>query len=229
MPVFSLYASLRQCGFEDLTYRHQLEELIQDGYGIAVERFPFVKLNLVHSISTAGFSLGGLSAEAIYRDSLLAAHANPYFVTTHDAYSITHVLFFLTDFARVLPSCFSEADRAYFRSALPRLLEYYLRRQNWDLTSELIVSLKAAGADDSPTYYNAWLLLLASQNEDGSFSGPVGDTLDPTGDFNETDPRESGCSSTVREWNYFYENYHTTLVALLACLVALPLGATGSP
>jgi hypothetical protein len=113
----------------------------------------------------------------------------------------------------------SDADRSYLRFALPRLTEYYIRRRDWDLSAEFLVCLKAAGLEDLPVYRDAWLLLLASQNEDGSFAGP--DRLSQVEGGSEI---AKGVETSAVEYsgNSFGKNYHTTLVALLALMVALP-------
>ncbi len=217
--AFSIYASLRRCGFEHFNYRSRLQQLIDNRYALGYEQLPFVKMNLLHYLKTAGFCWTEPSFRAVYATSLLATHPDPYLVTVMDAYAITHVLFFLTDFARLQPDCLSDADRAYLNSALPRLTQYYVRRRDWDLTAEFLVCLKAAGLEDLDIYRDAWLLLLASQNEDGSFTGPDRlneddtDSLTPQGPAPAEDPKHDS----------FWKNYHTTLVALLALMVALPV------
>ena len=112
----------------------------------------------------------------MYATSLLASHPDLYRVSVLDAYAMTHVLFFLTDFGRAETHCLTDADKSYLRLALPRLTEYYVRRRDWDLSAEFLVCLKVAGLTDLPIYRDAWFLLLGSQNEDGSFPGP--DRLD---------------------------------------------------
>jgi hypothetical protein len=217
--AFSIYASLRRCGFEHLNYRSRLQSTIDSGYALGIEQLPFVKLNLLHYLKTAGFYWGGPSIEAVYRTSLLASHPDPCSVTTLDAYALTHVLFFLTDFGRVATDYLSDADLTYLHSALPRLTEYHLRRRDWDLSAELLVCLKAVGLTDLPVYRDAWLLILASQNDDGSFTGP-----DRVLQEEQYSTNESGAETSAPdgEQSLFWRNYHTTLVALLAMLVAVP-------
>ena len=218
--AFSIYASLRRCGFEHLSYRSRLQTMIDSGYALGIEQMPFVKLNLLHYLSTAGFHWEEPSTEAVYGTSLLASHPDQYSITTLDAYAITHVLFFLTDFGRAETRCLSDADRNYLRVALPRLTEYNIRRRDWDLSAELLVCLKAVGLTDLPIYRDAWFLLLASQNEDGSFTGPDRVGLDDRDSVNGADAE---MQADEQERKHFWKNYHTTLVALLALLVASPV------
>ncbi|MGA2167063.1 MAG: hypothetical protein ABSG62_02555 [Terracidiphilus sp.] len=217
--AFSIYASLRKCGFEHLAYRQKLQELIDNRYALGYEQLPFVKLNLLHNLKTAGFTWTKPSFKQVYATSQLASHPDLYHVTVLDAYAITHVLFFLTDFGRVEADCLSDADRSYLRRALPRLTEYYIRRRDWDLSAEFLVCLKSAGLEDLSVYRDAWLLLLASQNEDGSFTGP--DRLNQA-DGDPVTAKGAETSAAGEKWNSFGKNYHTTLVALLALMVALP-------
>lgn len=217
LPSYSLYVYLSQCGYEDAVYRRKLEALLEDGYIRAVESVPSMQLDLAHNLTLMGLLPDDISTADLYKMSFLAKHPSLYPLTTADAYTITHTIFFLTKFGRARSSCFSAGDEAYFRVALPRLLEFYLRRGNWDLSAELLLTLRGLGLDQLPVYQQGWMLLLISQNEDGSFTGP--DTEEMEG-FGEID-RGSDVDDVDEAWVSFRDNYHTTLAVLLALEAAL--------
>jgi hypothetical protein len=209
LPALTLYASLCQCGFKDPHYRKRLLAMLRSGYLGSAERVPTNLIEFYHSLRLARIP-GGPNVAANYRRSLLGKHPPLYPLTNDDVYTITHALFFTTDFARKRPAYFSNADYRYFRSALPRLTAYYLRRQNWDLTAELLITLRAAALTSTPEFIYGWRLLVRAQNDDGSFDGPV-DESRPT-----PEPHGEG------QWNAFRDNYHTTLAVLLALVTAHP-------
>jgi len=65
-------------------------------------------------------------------------------------------------------------------------------------------------------FRNQWNLLLTSQNEDGSFTGPAREESTEYGAFPQENPQGTHGSKTDDEWVLFRDNYHTTLVVLLA-------------
>lgn len=208
VPSLGLYASLRLCGFEDLRYRARIEALLHSGYLEATERSPSSELDYVHSLHHAGFPVPEVAN--VYRRTLTGHHPPLDPLTNEDVYTITHTIFFTTDFGRIDPPFFSGDDRRWFRLALPRLTAFYLRRADWDLSAELLITLGATGTTDVPEFVRGWELLLKVQNEDGSYDGPV-DKL-----------KDVGAPAVEPEWAVFRDNYHTTLAVLLAIVTAPP-------
>jgi hypothetical protein len=221
LPSYSLYAYLSQCGYEDVACREKLAALLEDGYIRAVESVPSMQLDLAHNLTLMGLLPDDLSVVDLYKASFLAKHPSLYPLTTADAYTVTHTIFFLTKFGRAKGSCFSAADEAYFRVALPRLLEFYLRRGNWDLSAELLFTLRVLALDKLPVYQQGWILLLISQNEDGSFSGPETEEMEGFGETAGGGGDGGDVDDTDEAWVSFRDNYHTTLATLLAVEAAL--------
>jgi len=227
LPLLSLYSALYRCGYDDASYRSRLIELLRDGYVAAGERPPAGQLDFLYGLQVAGFEYrshwaGGLelSLESGYRRSLLSSRPSVYHLTTPDVYAMTHVAFFATDFGAALPDFFSADDREYFDAAMPRLLEFYVRKGNWDLTAELLIVLRCLGVSSDREVHEGWLLMLAAQNADGGFPGPVTDEIRGYGE--EQGPAAAGSGVAPGEpsvdgnWIDFRDNYHTTLAVLLA-------------
>jgi hypothetical protein len=221
LPSYSLYVSLSQCGYEDAAYRNKLEAMLEDGYIRAVECVPSMQLDLAHNLTLMGLLPDDLSIAELYNRSFLAKHPSLYPLTTGDAYTVTHTIFFLTEFGRAKASRFSAADEAYFRVALPRLLAFYLRRGNWDLSAELLLTLRVLGLDQLPVYQHGWMLLFIAQNPDGSFTGPVTEEMEGFGETPGVGADGDEVDDVDKEWVSFRNNYHTTLAVLLALEPAL--------
>lgn len=218
--TFGFYASLHQCGYEDKQYERQLENILKDGYVPAAERVPSRDLDFLHSLQRLGLLSDRDPFARAYDGCILAKHPSLYPLTIDDVYAITHAIFFVTDFGRV-PGCFSSADVAYLRSAIPRLLQYYVRKNNWDLVAELLITLDATGLAGIPEYSEALGLLLATQEADGSFPGPVGDQRQRL--WAQGKERDDDADP---EWRRFHDNYHTTLVTLIASRGAMRVAAS---
>lgn len=208
--TFGLYASLRRCGFRDKQYERKLQALLDDGYVSAAERVATRDLDFLHSLQRLDLTCDRESPAQAYARCLAAKHPSLLPLTTDDAYAFTHAIFFVTDFGRA-PCWLSGNDLAYLSTALPRLLEYYLRKGNWDLVAELLICLQAIGSAGVYAYTEGWRLLISAQEDDGSFPGPTdeqrGRLWAETEEHNDDDV----------EWRRFHDNYHTTLVTLLAC------------
>jgi hypothetical protein len=209
--TFGFYASLRQCGYQDKQYERKLQALLNDGYLSAAERVATRDLDFLHSLQRLDLPCDRELQAQAYARCLVGKHPSLYPLTTDDAYAFTHAIFFVTDFGRA-SGCFSSTDLAYLKSALPRLLEYYLRKGNWDLVAELLICLQATGLARISAYNEGWGLLFSGQQEDGSFPGPTGDQHGRL--WAEAEKRDDDADVG---WRRFHDNYHTTLVALMAC------------
>jgi hypothetical protein len=221
-----IYGSLRQCGYEDEEYRFRLSQLLQEGYISAVERLPHRELDYIYSLWRAGFPSSEKLIKDTYRRTLLAQHPRLYPLTTDDVYGITHVIFFVTGFGLIEPSCFTVDDLNYFRFALPRLLQFYLRKGNWDLASELLITIQDTKVQAGPVYEDAWVVLSSSQLADGSYSasssGNNEEASEERNDDDDDDDNDTNgpteFSSSMPDWATFRDNYHTTLLMLTVSL-----------
>jgi hypothetical protein len=217
-----IYGSLRQCGYEDRGYRIRLIRLLQEGYISAAERVPHRELDYIYSLWRAGFPSSEDLIQSTYRRTLLAQHPKPSPLTTEDVYGITHVIFFLTGFGLIKPACFNGEDLKYFDLVFPRLLQFYLRKGNWDLSSEMLICLQHTNLRFHPVYEDAWAVLLSQQQADGTFPDSIPANDKETGEESDNKAAEPPAGSvSMADWAVFRDNYHTTLLMLTACL-ALP-------
>jgi hypothetical protein len=134
------------------------------------------------------------------------------FLSDDDVYSITHVLFYLSDFAarRIIFLDGRTVDSIH--DILCHLIGVYIRARNWDLTAELLAAEACLGKGSR---YSAagWSTLATVQQRDGRMDGPYLTKL-------AEDARGSE--------QMFDACYHTTLVSALAGAVCTAAVA-GSP
>ncbi len=216
LPAFGLYASLRECGYEDERLRARLKELLDAGYVLFSERPPAVQLDLLHSIELGSFDHDECALEDVYERTLLSSCPSLYPLTSLDVYAITHTVFFLSDFGRRQPKVMLEKVRVYCRSAIPRLLEYYLWKKNWDLVGELLIVMKELSIEKGSATGEAWTLFLKAQEGDGSVCGPREASDEDYRELHRMRAETDASGGRDEEWKAFVERYHTTLVALLA-------------
>ncbi len=116
-----------------------------------------------------------------------------------EAYSLTHVAFFVTDFG-LDPAALDAASRAYLRERGPLWMEDLLRRADLDLYAELAMALACIG---EPLPGEVERVLCDAQDKDGSLPGP-------------SRPRQRTDAEPEPARRRFLERYHTTLAAMLA-------------
>jgi len=120
------------------------------------------------------------------------------------AYSLTHVVFFVTDFG-LHPEALEAPSRVYLGERCPGWMQDLLRRSDLDLYSELATALACAG---EPLPSGVERTLRAGQADDGSLPGPA---------LRSRRRLEATADPGHRR---FLERYHTTLAAALASFAA---------
>ena len=206
IPYALLGAALRACGLldDDEEWR-ALQGVLDRGNVAATERVPHRMLELRHLLDLAGFTHRIPSYSALYRRTTLAQRLNPIYVTNYDAYSITHALFYLSDWGAHPPVGIPPSHRARASWLVEQLLGMYVRRGDWDLVGELLLSCHCLRRTDSPLYALGWTAFIAAQWPDGAVPG------------RGYDPQEAARREGEEHATYVFDRcYHTTLVAAFA-------------
>lgn len=154
------------------------------------------------------FPLAGALAQG-----LIAGRADPDKLARLDVYAVTHEVYAAYDFGdRLDADPFSEADRAYLKGALPRLMKAWLDKRDPDLVAEIVTTMRYLGFTSDPAYEAGLGYLLGSQNEDGSW-----------GDY----PR---ARARMGDWAKPGFYLHTTMVVIEALTLAFdPSFRRGEP
>ena len=196
---------LRSKPFEDVVRR----ALASPGI-VALEYFGWPGLELACSLAELGIKAPARwTIGHAFRETWLYQRPPPASITDFSAYSLTHTVFYLTRFGET-PEHLPAKHRQYLARWVPVWGEYYYRRQHWDLMSEMVMVLRCLGEKDDRDWAGR---LWAAQSESGLIPGP-------TGDGRHLDPR---CTDPERI--HFLENYHPTLVGLMAALLSLERSA----
>jgi hypothetical protein len=221
-PRALLAAILRVCGlvFVDRDW-DAIQVLVTRSNVCSPEQVPHRLLELRHLLDLGGFEHRLPSYPRLFRSSLLRGPLNLAYVTDFEAYSVTHTIFYLSDFGSrpLLGPGPADLDHAVW--LVDHLLGMYTRRGNWDLVAELLLSLQCLGRTSSILYGLGWRALVDAQTADGMVPGP------------QFDPGKREAAGRECDLDHVFGTcYHTTLIAAMAgalCRVPAPTGERTDP
>jgi hypothetical protein len=187
---------------------HHFQRLINDNNVTSVEKIPFRVLELRYFTELAGFKHNLPSEEDIfgqtYLGRILEGPFNVVSIMEPDVYSITHTIFYLTDYGLKPSKQLSGTKKETALQIIDVLIGMTIPTLNWDLVGELILSSRCLQRHDSFWVKVAWDALMANQASNGAIAGP-GCLL---AEQQQASPRD-----TFRD---FRQCYHQTLVATMA-------------
>ncbi len=204
----SPYLSLRSGGYRNEYYERILTEYDENGYLNGLEELPFRKLDREHALWKSGWRNTSPQWYQLFKATTLAKKTNPIYLNTIDAYSVTHTLFYLTDFGNQQPP-FDEDEKKDCSMLIEYLLIHYMRMGNYDLVGELLIAAECIGVYDVTIYNKALTYFKSAIRTDGA----IPCDRDIQVQFNS--------SNLSSESEVFDNCYHTTLVSLLYEIVSL--------
>lgn len=171
-------------------------------------------LELSYILDLGRFRTDLPGASELVPRSIAADPPSPLWARDDEAYAVTHVIFYATDFgARPMPPV--PRLTAFCRT----LLGTYLAHRNLDLAGEFLLCLDALAPTDTTATHttvtdttvlssHGWHVLAGMQELDGAVPGPL---FDPT--------RAGGLDGERAEAYRFGTCHHTTMVTALAAAV----------
>jgi hypothetical protein len=194
----AVYASFKHAGLVNARLERVLNHLIESPSALSLEMPTWRWLDLCHGFEALGLRPFPAEPE---RATWLAALPEPWTITDDIGYALTHNVFYITDFG-ARPDRLRRDIRDYILTWLPAWLTIYQRQPNWDLYAELL--MVAACIRETGRFGPQFAQLHAAQQDDGMVCGPRGSAQLLIRD------------GTPPERSAFLQNYHTTLVALMA-------------
>lgn len=200
----TIYLSFVKHGFRNKKFEVLLR-VISGIKGISSLEFPAWRaIELAYAYNTLKIK-SVWNANSIFKNTWIHQLPEPWSLSNSSAYSLTHTIFYLTNFG-ASPNKLPKRHRKYLQFWIPVWLQYYHEISNYDLFGEFIMVLRCINERDEED----WGLYLSHfQEANGMICGPPGarQNLDP---FTKKPLRKT-----------FLENYHTTLVGLMAAAMSL--------
>jgi len=205
------YLILRATGYRASYHEDTLKRLRRCGYprAMEMEMVPYRLLDQQYFLWKSGYSTREPNWYRLYRDTILGRRCSAVYIDHGAAYSITHTLFYLTDFGNhPLPLTVTDIEHA--TNVVECLLVHYWRLAHWDLVGELLSNLHCLGKRNSPFYSGAAMAFQRARRSDGAI------------------PADQACEkellsaqSPERGDLMFRACYHTTLVGVIYCFTGV--------
>jgi hypothetical protein len=203
------YFMLRSTGYRWQYYEEVLSELQRQRLFELPEVVPYRALDRAYTLWKSGFLLREPRWLSLYRGTTLDRCRGPLHLDDEAAYSITHTLFYLTDFGN-RTATLPEVEIRRAADVVECLLLHYWRMGHWDLVGELLIGLNCLGVCRPQIYLAAAEAFLGAWWNSGAVPAKAAFkeeqyTLGRPGKLGRT----------------FQACYHTTLVGVLYCTTAI--------
>jgi hypothetical protein len=204
LPACSFYTALYQLGYYSKTLHSVVKMLSESDMAMVLPLQPWSRLALDYNL----WKLRLLRQSKVRKSGLyIMARPEPWAVSGEIAYSITHEVFYLSDFG------FRQISNSnivtYLKTWIPYWIKIFKRDQNNDLVGEFAMAWSCIGGNTDALRKHPIYYLLADQMNDGSILGPT----------NASSFLYKKDDLPTRR--YFLARYHTTLVFLMAIALTL--------
>lgn len=201
------YLNMRGLGYRDEYYEETIRQAKERGMLRAWEVVPFRILDREHTLWKSGCQPEEPDWEGLYAATPLATCKSALNINDEIMYSITHTVFYMTDFGeRESHWRLVESERVI--AVLDRLLVHNWRIGNWDLLGEVLISILSLRDTMSSLEQAAHHAYMAAWRSDGAM--PARRSFSIVEARDEIDQRHRD----------FRQCYHSTLVALLYWMMA---------
>ena len=195
-PAFAahltMWLALENRDVESLIPRERIQWLVNHSNVTSTERLPYRTLELRYLLELGDFEHNLPDLPSLFRQTILGRGFDSIFLTDYDIYSITHSIFYITDFGRQRPA-FLDLDHIQVTlSLLDVLLGMSIHVQNWDLVGELILSCYCLEPHERTWTELGWEALSVAQ------------------ELSDVD------DSSAYQLSLFRQRYHLMLVTVLA-------------
>jgi hypothetical protein len=141
-----IYAAVPPPGVTTEFHRTALAELAAEAYLTAHGKSPHLRLATRYYADLAGVDHGIESYAELYAVSPLATRTTALPVTEHDAYDLTHAIFYLSAFGFRDPGIAPD-DRERAHGIVCQLTEHFAQHDHWDLVGQFVLAQFCLGGD----------------------------------------------------------------------------------
>jgi hypothetical protein len=145
-----IYGGLAPAGITSGFHKAVLADLAAEGYLAPRGKDSYLRAETRYYADLAGVGHQIESYPELYASSLLAQRATALPITRHDAYTITHTVFYLTHFGLRDPGLVRD-DRERAHRIVCELTDYHVQHDEWELAGEFTLAQFCLGGDPART------------------------------------------------------------------------------
>lgn len=187
-------------GMKGSLERDYVAQLIAFDYFEGMDRIPYRMMDVLYSFDLAGFDMDAEDFKDQFAQTSFGKHQLLPRFSFDDMYSLTHAVFYLTDFGQAdISKYLDEAEIARLRTVLARLMVVLLRVDNRDILGELLLCWRFCNFRSDANERHIIDRSFARIEEMRCASGAIA-------------PTEKAFADEISEPGQFRKLYHTTLV-----------------
>ncbi|MEU0024375.1 hypothetical protein [Streptomyces sp. NPDC006335] len=162
-----VYAAFASAGLRHADYEHATATVARTRGWHVTEQEPNRRMSVLNSERRSGIAQHGDMRRALDR-TWLAGLPEPWTFELAAGYTLTHVIFHLTDWG-LTPQAVPPPLAAYLRHWLAPWLDTCLEDEQWDLSCELLaVASSLPGPPERALFQEAWARLAPAQDDSGA-------------------------------------------------------------
>ncbi|EJL57841.1 hypothetical protein PMI09_00816 [Rhizobium sp. CF122] len=190
-------------GLNSDRFREASSRILRQDLLHVLDQTPWSIVSLTYFLDRCGIRHGLPSFEELYSWSILRSRPPLHFLSTHELYALSHLIFFLGDFGGNSAFFTRLPDHKSLSTYIDHVTAACLIEGDWDLMGEFLIGYECICVDQSPMRDFAWRQILQQQLPDGQIAVPR--RIQKKNDH-------SGAS----QLDTFERHYHQTLVGIIA-------------
>ena len=190
-------------GLNSDRFREASDRILRHNLLHLLNQTPWGIVSLTYFLDRCGIRHGLPSFEELYSWSILRSRPPLHFLSTHELYALSHLIFFFGDFGGNSAFFTRRPDHKALSTYIDHLTATCLIEGDWDLMGEFLIGYECICVDQSPMRDLAWRHILQHQLPDGQIDVP------------RRILKKNGLSGNS-QIDTFERHYHQTRVGIIA-------------
>jgi hypothetical protein len=170
--LLSFTLALEANGFPADRFREGISRLLRQNLLCLRDQTPWGILALTYFLDLCGMPHDLPRNNELYYWSILRSRPPLHFLSTHDKYALSHLLFFLGDFGARKEFFLKQPDYDLLSNYIDEVTTSCLIDEDWDLLGEFLIGYECIGESKSQIQDYAWERYLAHQKPGGEIEAP---------------------------------------------------------
>lgn len=170
--LLSFTLALETNGLPADRFREGISRLLRQNVLCLRDQTPWGILAVTYFLDLCGLPHDHPRNNELYKWSILRSKPPLHFLSTHDKYALSHLLFFLGDFGARKEFFLRQPDYDLLSNYIDEVTASCLIDEDWDLLGEFLIGYECIGESKSQMRDYAWEQYLAHQKPGGEIEAP---------------------------------------------------------